>query len=70
MTLKEQILEFVTQRGRVRLSDIEQRFAEARGELSWESRNFKNVVFWRNLSREAIDALEDLLEQRQSLCTG
>jgi hypothetical protein len=64
MTLKEEILEFVNQAGRVRLQDICRQFERASGELWFRSRNFENVVFWRGLSQEAIDALEELLEEK------
>ena len=67
MTLKEQIAEFVSKRGRVTVEAIRREFEAARGELSWESRNFENVVFWRGLSQEAIKALEELLEEKAIL---
>jgi hypothetical protein len=64
MTLKEQILEFVTQHSHATLPQIVRRFEGARGELWFESRNFENVVFWKGLSQEAIDALSELLEEK------
>jgi hypothetical protein len=63
-TLKEQILEFVRGRSHVTLPQIRRQFEAARGEFSFRSRNFENVVFWEGLSREAIDALEELLEEK------
>jgi hypothetical protein len=63
-TLKEQILEFVRGRGHVTLPQICRQFEAARGELSFRSRNFENVVFWEGLSREAMEALEELLEEK------
>ena len=59
MTLKEQILEFVIKRGSVTIPEICREFERARGELSWKSRNFENVVFWEGLSQETIAALRN-----------
>lgn len=64
MTLKEQILEFVTERGSVTIPQICREFECARGKLWFESRNFENVIFWRGLSQEAIKALRELLEEK------
>jgi hypothetical protein len=63
-TLKEQILEFVRGRSHVTLPQICRQFEAARGELSFRSRNFENVVFWEGMSQEAIDSLEELLEEK------
>jgi hypothetical protein len=70
MTLKEQIAEFVTKRGRVTVEAIVREFEAARGQLWWESRNFENVVFWQGLSREAIKAFEELLDERRIFMHG
>jgi hypothetical protein len=64
MTLKEQIAEFVTKRSCVTVAAIIHEFDAARGELWWNSKNFDGVVFWTGLSQEAIEAFEELLEEK------
>ena len=62
--MKAQILQYVKDRDRSSFAEFHREITGFKGELEMRINGFENIVLWAQMSSDAIDALNDLLNEQ------